>query len=184
MNTPNPKGQLVWVDLETSCIKPEDGQILEVAVLVTDHRVETIGYQSELISITTNIKSWEAWPRRVHTASGLIEDCTRYGRPIHEGEDQLIAYLTDILPEGYKPPLCGSSVHFDRAWMEAYMPRLLKLFSYRQVDVSTFFEMVCRSDKPMPALDTLPEQEGCHRAMEDILRSAEVMRRYMQDFGL
>ena len=46
--------------------------------------------------------------------------------------------------EAGSAPLAGSSVHFDRGWLERHLPRLVEGRTYRLADVSAMRELVSR----------------------------------------
>ncbi len=72
-------------------------------------------------------------------------------------------------------PLAGNSIGRDRAFLQAYMPRLEHYTSYRNVDVSTIKELVKwwhPDDRYVKA------ETGKHGAMPDILASIEELQHY------
>ncbi len=59
--------------------------------------------------------------------------------------------------------LAGSSVHFDRMFLQHYHPQVIERFSHRLYDVSAV-KLFCRSLGMPP----FPEISAAHRAKDDI----------------
>jgi len=76
----------------------------------------------------------------------------------------------------FRPPLCGNTVSFDRAFMEVYMPDFIQMFHYRNIDVSTLKELGKVWD--IPPFD--PEGQSEHRALDDIRHSVGELAHYRQ----
>ena len=76
-------------------------------------------------------------------------------------------------------PLCGNSVHTDRAFLWRHMRRLHDHLHYRNVDVSTVKELLRRwfPDRYDP-----PAKAGRHEARSDIHESIEELRYYRRTF--
>lgn len=91
--------------------------------------------------------------------------------------------MRDHVGEKKGPQLAGSTISFDRAFMQVHLPLSHALLSYRNLDVSSFNEIAKRR---WPSLfDTRPRTapESRHRALDDILDSLAVMRHYDRAFG-
>ena len=54
----------------------------------------------------------------------------------------MLDFVKNYTSEG-KCPLAGNSVHFDKVFLEKYMPKFVRHLHYRIVDVSTVKEL-CR----------------------------------------
>jgi oligoribonuclease len=189
---PSPTGNLVWVDIETTDLHPEAGKILEVACVVTSPDLDILDQINVILKIEQGEESqWNKWCRNTHTKNGLIKDCVNNGINIRAAEGVLVKFLqgwverhvpTEAEAElniDYCPPLCGSGVAFDRKWLTHYMPVFMDLFSYRNVDVSVFYELFARSKRDFTAAhENLPSYP--HRSMPDIHRSIEILKRYKQ----
>lgn len=162
---------MVWVDIETTGLDPVECDILEVALVVTDDEGEVQDRESWVIARGTG--RVEGWPLRQHVASGLWKEASASAawhiRPV---ESSIIAWLAER-PTVKPPMMCGSSVHFDRAFLRVHMPLVHAWFHYRNFDVTTlatFAEM-------MGAEDIWPEGDSPHRALPDLERSIETFRR-------
>lgn len=75
-------------------------------------------------------------------------------------------------PKDIRPPLCGSSVHFDRQFLNRDMPNLMKLIHYRNIDASSIRECARRFS---PHLE-VPEVNSRHRAIDDLQDSVNLLR--------
>jgi oligoribonuclease len=71
--------------------------------------------------------------------------------------------------------MCGNSICQDRRFLARWMPRLEAHFHYRNLDVSTFKELVRRWKPEVMKGFT---KEGKHEARADILESIEELKFY------
>jgi oligoribonuclease len=78
-------------------------------------------------------------------------------------------------------PLCGNSVHNDRAFLWRHMRRLHDYCHYRNVDVSTVKDLVRRW---YPTEYSPPVKAESHEALTDIRESVEELRYYRERFFL
>ena len=72
--------------------------------------------------------------------------------------------------------MCGSSVHFDRAFLGRRMPEAAALFHYRNIDVSTINELGRRWAPDVHAEIASAQPESNHRADDDVYRSIALLR--------
>lgn len=187
---PTPYGNLFWCDIETNGFDEKAGRVLEVAlVITTPHTLELIDECVVQVGFPKGEEQrWNDWCRITHTENGLVADCQERGLSLGDAEQKLATFANshilnhDYSPEEdstrpYRPPVCGSGIGFDRRWLEHHMPQLMRKFSYRNVDVSTFYELLSRSPVDIsPVQQDLPDYP--HRAYGDVLRSIELLRRY------
>ena len=171
-NLPAP---LVWIDMEMSGLDPATCVILEIAVLVTDSELELVAEGPDLVVHQPDVvlDAMDEWNTSHHGKSGLTARVKASALTASEAEEQVLAFLEEHCKEGTSP-LCGNSVHMDRAFLAAYMPRLHAFLHYRNVDVSTVKELVKRW---YPSLE-LPRKKEAHRAMSDIMESVDELRFY------
>ena len=76
--------------------------------------------------------------------------------------------------------LCGSTVHFDRGFIEYHFPSLKRFLNHKNVDVTTLLETAKRF-KPDLLVDK-PKPSGSHRAGEDILDSINLYKYFREVF--
>lgn len=169
---------LVWVDLEMTGLEPETDVIVEIAIIVTDGKLERIIEGPNLV-IHASDELLANMPQIVvdmHEASGLTERVKASTLSVQEAEAQVMEWLIQHVPDPNVAPLAGNSVHSDRAFMKKYMPTLEKHVHYRNVDVSTIKELVKRWAPEIAEQE--PEKVGNHRALGDIRDSIDQLKFY------
>lgn len=166
MKLPN---RLLWVDLETEGLG-EDVQILEVALVVTDNRLNEIGFLNQ--TVAPKGLHMNEFVVKMHTKNGLLGDLV-HGMPIADLDVLCAGYAHSMKAVG--GPACGSSVHNDVRWLEtAGMPLLRKCFNHRVFDVST----LKLAELIELQLDECEQARGGpgHRALPDIRVSIQHAR--------
>lgn len=177
----------VWIDIETTGLDPLVDLLLEVGVIVTTDRGETLWSRSYLIGheqIPSDRISDLIWKMHGPDGGGLLS-LSFHGPGVHskgvhleEAEKQIIFDLVLMdLPGGFGP-MCGASVHFDRAWLAVHMPNLHKMFSHRNIDVSSFIE----SAKGW-GIDVPQKKRNLHRALPDLEDSIEIWNWFRNRMG-
>jgi len=74
-------------------------------------------------------------------------------------------------------PMLGSSITFDRGFLDEEMPRLHSKFHYHSLDATSIITAVeTVAGCPVP----VPENEGKHRVLADIEHSAEIIRQSLR----
>ena len=168
---------IIWVDIETTGIEPLEETILEVAIIVTDKNLNILEETPPVVIHQTDevLDGMDLWCLNTHGKSGLIDECRESDLSMREA-DELLAFLVDEYSVGGKLPMAGNSVHFDRAFIKVHMPRLFRTFHYRNIDVSTLYELYTRWCPERISNDLI-----AHRALDDIQRSVEYLRRYREE---
>lgn len=168
-----------FIDLETTGLDSRECKILEVAAIITDNKLNIIEEYSAPIKVPdAALAAMDDWCRTTHTQSRLLEDIKDVGIDLDEAEKALQRMKRKHFPVT-KPSIAGSSVHFDKRFIDDHMKAFSKELSHRIIDVSTF----------MGALDNyygfkLPLQpEPAHRALADIKQSILYLKAYLQEFG-
>jgi oligoribonuclease len=174
--------QLFWVDIETTGLDKSLDQILEVGITRYD-----VGSRRIMNSISVAIAKSDAmlnslndFVKEMHNKSGLIDYVRQYGLPVWDAEDKLAAWLSD---NGCNPEIdwmCGSSVHFDRAFLEKEMALVTEFFHYRNLDVSSIKNM-CELYNPT-LLAKRPKPQQLHRALPDIQDTIGEYHFYVDNF--
>lgn len=172
---------IVWVDCETTGLEPNEGLLLEVGLAITD---DDLHMQHSCVVAIHQQASWERFLepicRKIHTESGLIREINLWNQELHTrpvAEDSLMDWLADHgVRAADKHPMAGSSVQFDRLWLNRWMPHLHNYFGYRNIDVSSIYEVVKRW---YPDL-ILPEKRKLHRPIPDIEDSIRLLK-FMRD---
>jgi oligoribonuclease len=169
---------LIWVDMEMSGLLPDSDRILEIAVVVTDARLEVLGEGPVLAIHQADhvLDRMDTWNRATHGRSGLTERVRVSQISEAEAEIRLIEFLERLVARG-KSPMCGNSICQDRRFMARSMPRLEGYFHYRNLDVSTLKELA-RRWKPAAARSF--EKQQRHEALADVHESIAELRHYRQ----
>lgn len=175
---------LVWVDIETTGLDPEEDSILEVGLAVTDADLSMRACTSRIVQpMRRLLDDAEEVVRSMHHRSGLSAELhDGWGQPERQVEATLVEWLRERVEPGASP-MCGSSVHFDRRFLHLHMPDLEAMFHYRNIDVSTIKELVARwyvddGDEP----DYEPVRRNQHRAISDLTDSIQELAHYRQHF--
>lgn len=181
---PQPRAEvlpnLVWIDLETTGLDPDYEVPLEIAVVVTDDGLNVLDQKQFVVSQRIVVNELNPEVFAMHSSNGLIADVVnpKYKYSVQEIDATLGSFLkrADMFPFGVKkPPLCGSSISFERAWLKVHFPIIHGCLDYRSIDVSSIKELQMRWDR-YATYDS--QQSKSHRALDDILESIEELRWY------
>lgn len=186
----SPYQELIWVDIETTGLEPDQGRPLEIGVMVTRPDLFIVSQQHFFVGPVPTEEEIATWPeavQKMHADSNLLR-AMRIQRMLagqmpsaEEVDFYLFDWLSRSYPEG-NLMLAGSSVEFDRRWMKAHFPKTAALFHYRAADVSAMRELLRRwfptFDKDM---ESAPEPSKKHRSMSDLLDSLELAA-FMQGY--
>lgn len=160
---------LFWLDIETTGLDPRSHIVLEVAFGVADFKrpyelIDT--YQGV---VTFNGTDLDPFILDMHTRNGLLEECRNSPNAVGYAdiEHEINRRIPTGLARDEMPILAGSSIHFDRSFLQMIMPDVMKRFSHRHYDVSSI-KLFCES----MGMPKLPRAQA-HRAMADVLESIE-----------
>jgi oligoribonuclease len=165
---------LVWLDLETTGLDLQLDLVIEIGIVVTTPDLEEVASWS---GIMMRLPDQEKAARRflgevyeMHKASGLLEEASR-GQNMIATEEDALEFLYDVSGQSMSP-LCGSSPHFDRAFLRENHKELHDWFHYRNFDASSVlrFTKMLRPDFEPVA------NPSKHRAIDDVLRSINLVR--------
>jgi oligoribonuclease len=175
---PQDASQLIWIDMEMSGLDPDAERILEVAVVVTDARLNTVAEGPVMVVHQPDavLAAMDDWNRSTHAKSGLTGKVKASTQSEAEAESRLLAFLAEHVPPK-SSPMCGNSVHQDRRFLARYMPRLEAYFHYRNLDVSTLKELAKRWK---PEIMAGLVKHGKHEALADIYESIEELKYYRE----
>ena len=167
---------LIWIDCEMTGLSIENDALVEIAVLVTDEKLNVLGEGVDLVIATSpeKLAGMREEVRAMHTESGLINEIPN-GVKVSEAEAAVLNYLSAHTQPG-KSPLAGNSVGMDRNFIARDMPALNDYLHYRTVDVSSIKELA-RRWYPKVYFNA-PKKTGNHRALGDIKDSIEELRYY------
>ncbi|HYC78857.1 MAG TPA: oligoribonuclease [Planctomycetota bacterium] len=172
--------RLVWIDLEMTGLDPTRCVIIEIATLVTDAALNLVaeGPQIAVHMDAADEASLSEWSRETFTRSGLLDRCRASTVTRAEAEDQTLAFLSQHCLPG-QSPLCGNSVWNDRVFLWHGMRRLHDFTTHRNIDVSSFKEVLRRW---YPKEYAPPAKRNLHDALQDIRESVDELRYYRDRF--
>jgi oligoribonuclease len=172
--------RLVWIDCEMTGLDLGSDLLIEVAALVTDGELNTLGEGVDVV-IGATADEMARMPdvvRDMHATSGLTDAVVASTVTMKEAEAQVLAYIKEWVPEAGKAPLCGNSIATDRGFLARDMPELDGWLHYRMVDVSSVKELA-RRWYPRAYYGS-PKKDGGHRALADIKESVLELRYYRE----
>jgi oligoribonuclease len=163
--------KFVFIDIETTGLNPDFDTILEVGCIATDKNLEITDILPSVVVQHTRqeLEKMNEWCRTTHTANGLVQKVQTVINSLDFAEATVHQWLQRIGEPGVYP-MCGNSVHFDRAFLARHMPAVERWFHYRNIDVSTV-QMLASAWRPELWLS--PSGRGTHRAFEDLQDSVK-----------
>ncbi len=171
---------LVWIDLEMTGLDHDRCSILEIATIVTNQDLEIVaeGPSFAVHNTEAQLETLSDWSREHFTASGLLDRCAASKVDTAQAEAETLAFVREHCKTS-KSPLCGNSVHTDRAFLYNHMRELHDYLHYRNVDVSSWKEMLRRWH---PHVYDPPPKAGKHEALADIRESIAELVYYRDAF--
>ncbi|BAF54897.1 oligoribonuclease [Corynebacterium glutamicum] len=184
-----PKPAFIGLDLETTGLDAHSGVILEVGIIIFDDDLMPIAARSWLTNELVEKESIVSAPvvEVMHEESGLWEDLkTGHTQPLRQVEAEASAWILEA--GANKLPMLGSSVTFDRTWLDHHMPQLHRMFHYRSVDATSvllastsLYDFININDQQtLLVLDMLEHLKRWdlkpHRALYDLCQSAALVK--------
>lgn len=162
---------LVFLDIETSGLDVDKHSIMELAAIVTNDkfveqaRIHLLVYNDELV--------FEDEVYRMHNCSGLLDEVFT-GSNIQQAADDFYKFLSRFGTEPKSLVLAGNCVHFDRKFIDRFMPKCAELFHHRLLDVSAIrlWLSLIVGQKP------LAKPTSRHRAVKDIEDCIDELKNY------
>ena len=174
------QNHLIWLDMEMTGLDPDRDRIIELAVVVTDARLQTVA-EGPVIAVhqaDAVLDGMDEWNRTTHGCSGLIDRVRASTLDEGQAEQAMLAFVQSHVP-ARTSPMCGNSICQDRRFMARYMPQLESWFHYRNLDVSTLKELA-RRWRPEVARGVV--KKGRHEALADIYESIAELAHYRDNF--
>jgi oligoribonuclease len=145
---------LVFLDLEFSGLGPND-KILEGAIVVIPPIKKLLAvpnveqclqdhvdsFEFTIFQPASVLASMDAWNREHHEKSGLLDRVRSSKTTAAIAEQQALQFLREHLPAG-KSPMCGNSIHKDRAMLARWMPGLEQFFYFQNLDLSSVARLI------------------------------------------
>ncbi|CAN5320846.1 oligoribonuclease [soil metagenome] len=169
-------GNLIWIDLEMTGLRPDADLILEIATVVTDKDLKVLaeGPAMAVHQSDEALAAMDEWNTEQHGLSGLTERVGRSTITVRSAEERTLAFLSDFVPPR-QSPMCGNSICQDRRFLARWMPELEAYFHYRNLDVSTLKELARRW---APDVAHSFSKVSTHLAMADIRDSILELEHY------
>ena len=167
---------LVWVDCEMTGLEIDKDRLLEVAVILTDSELNEVDTLGPLHIQTSQevLDNMNEWCKKNHKKSGLTDACLNSSLSMEDVDQELFGLLKK---HGIKRAgLAGNSVSYDRIFLAKWCPKFSSLLHYRNLDVSSFKEIVRRWYPDQQAF----RKKLVHRALEDIRESVAEMKFYQK----
>lgn len=173
----NPK-KLLWLDMEFTGLNPLEDVITEAAVIVTDFDMrEQALYESGIkhdestlrAKLAANPFYSEEMPAE-HTES--IVASSQRGKQLEDVEKDLLDLIAGHWSGNEGVILAGNSIHSDRAFIRAYMPKLEQSLHYRMLDVSSL-KVYMQGKYGQKYV-----KNNTHRALDDIRESIQELEHY------
>lgn len=160
---------LVWIDCEMTGLDPKKNVLLEIATIITDYDLEVVA-RGPVIAIRQSeakLKRMDAWNRRTHKKSGLLDRVRKDGVSVKQAERLTLEFVQRYCHAG-TAPLCGNSIGQDKRFLAKYMPELHDYLHYKVVDVSSIKVLV---QEWYAGKYESPKKKELHRALDDIEES-------------
>ena len=167
---------LPWIDIETTGLNYKKDLIIEIGIILTDENLQILDETAVVIghSYKRMCQIMESVVKDMHEKSGLLERSANSKISYRDAELYLNYWLkkNDI----NNAPMCGSSVSFDRLFLQENMPSLDKFFHYRNLDVSTI-KVLTQAWYPQ-VYNKRPRGEKDHTTLSDLRDSIEELSFY------
>jgi len=171
---------LIWIDLEMTGLDTMNDQIIEIATIVTDSKLNILA-EGPMLAIHQSdevMAAMDDWNTKQHGGSGLTERVRQSTVTEAEAERQTIEFLQQYVPKGASP-MCGNSICQDRRFLARCMPELEAYFHYRNLDVSTIKELAKRW-KPEACKGFV--KNSSHLALDDTRDSINELIHFREHF--
>ena len=167
---------LVWIDCEMTGLDPDRDGLLEIATIITDYDLEIVARGPVLAIRQSEAKlaKMDAWNRKTHGGSGLLDRVRNEGVTAAEAERQTLNFIRRYCYVR-TAPLCGNSIGQDKRFIARYMPALHEFLHYKVIDVSSIKLL---ASEWYAGKYEAPKKKELHRALDDIEESIAELAYY------
>lgn len=170
--------RLMWLDLETTHLDPKKGAIWELGMILTSGDLTELNRASWVLKADReNLGRVSDWSLVQHAKSGLMLEALQSTYTVQAVEAEALHWAqsrTEWTLDG-KVPMAGASIHFDRAWLKEWMPKLEAWFYYGNFDVSSIEKLARLWHPETPQW----EDRGLHRSQPDNEDAIAELRYYV-----
>jgi oligoribonuclease len=167
---------LLWLDMEMTGLDESKDQILEVALRVTDWKLQSVDHAEWVVYQPQEVlENMNAWCKENHGKSGLT-GAIPAGKPLADVEAEMVAFVGKYFGQKQGKEgavLAGNSIHNDRRFIDRYLPKFASTLHYRMVDVSSFKEVF------RERFAVKYEKKNAHRALDDLNESIAELEHYL-----
>ena len=180
---------MIVLDIETSGLDEKSGVIFELGIAHVSTDLEILDtFHSYIFGQPEWNHFYNVWDEtdyafKMHQKSGLVAELAQFDAPLSEFEkgdvewDAISWLLGRGVQDNKSEPMVGSSIHFDRKWLDHHMPRLAGIFGYRNIDASSNGEW---AKKFRPDIDAKIRSEVNpqmkHRVIPDIQDTVDLFK--------
>ncbi|HEY8944507.1 MAG TPA: oligoribonuclease [Polyangiaceae bacterium] len=127
---------LCWLDLEMTGLDEQNDAIIQAALIVTNAELEPLEeFVCDIWQPEAALAKMTPFVREMHEKTGLLERVRKSTIDLGAAEKALIERVTGWCT--YPATLCGSSIGYDKRFVDRWMPGLSGYLSYRTIDVSS-----------------------------------------------
>lgn len=185
INTTNKNDLILWTDVETSSTDLEDGELLELGIVVSDIKGQKTGEEYCTLfktNLVETMKKTDNFVLDMHEKSGLWKDLWLLdGNDFNDVDNYLENWSKKLISEcdGRKLYFGGNSITLDRNFLQLFLPKFYKQLSFRSIDV-TSISLAVQGNSSINGY----EKRNCHRALEDAKDSLNEYNHYLSKLQL
>ena len=165
------KNRILWIDIETTGKKYKKDKILQIAFIITDNKNKPLIEKEYIVKHKKNRVFKKAVPyvQNMHSKTGLWDRLEVEGIDLKEIDEEISKIIrANMYCDNWGLIIGGNSVSFDNHFIEAQMPLLGELLSYRVMDMSSVLQWFRVYGNKV---DTSKNRVKPHDALDDIRNS-------------
>lgn len=175
---------ILWCDIETTGLSLDFNEVIELGFILTDDQLnEWATFRTPILPVLPlDQYSFSVGAMKLHGKSGLMAELTDLQKlPYTEisqyyypaVQRRAIEWIQDNGAEDL--PLAGSTINFDRSFLQRKLPKLEECFHYRNLDVTTI-KNLARIWRPEVKFENAGLKT--HRVLDDIRASITELKFY------